>query len=165
MNKLILRKIGPWAAFILMLTALLLLISMMRTTYASLVNYDASLTRLISGRAFIYGSKYPDGIKCWYVLFTFFTVILLPYTVLARWFSHRKTRLAYWSFAVPTIALYLYLLLILSLPFIWLIHYINNMGFTPKRMYGLFYGLGGYILILTFLYWAVKKPNMYNKIK
>lgn len=76
-----LRKIGPLAAFILMLTALLLLISMMRTTYASLINYDASLTRLIGGRAFIYGSKYPDGIKCWYIIATFFLVIALPYLV------------------------------------------------------------------------------------
>ncbi len=39
----ILRKIGPVAALILMLTALLLLIWIMRTTYASLVNYDSSL--------------------------------------------------------------------------------------------------------------------------
>ncbi len=39
----ILRKIGPVAALILMLTALLLLISIMRTTYASLLNYDSSL--------------------------------------------------------------------------------------------------------------------------
>ena len=158
-----LRKIGPLAAFILMLTALLQLIYMMHTTYASLINYDASLTRLISGRTFIYGSKYPNGIKCWYMLFTFCSVILLPYTALARWFSHRKTRLAYWSFAIPTIALYLYLLLILSLPFSWLIHYINAMGFTPKRIYGLFYGLGGYILILTFLYWVLRRPNAHTK--
>ena len=42
----ILRKIGPVAALILMLTALLLLISIMRTTYASLLNYDSSLSRL-----------------------------------------------------------------------------------------------------------------------
>ena len=145
-----------------MLTALLLLISILRTTYVSLVNYDESLVRLISGKAFLYGSKYPDRIKCWYVLVTFFLAIALPYTVLARCISHRKTRLAYWSFVIPTVALYLYLLLILTLPFSWLIQYINAMGFTPKRIYGLFYGLGGYVVILGFLWWAVRKPGEKN---
>ena len=159
-----LRKIGTLAAFILMVTALLLLISIMRTTYVSLVNYDSSLTRLISGKTFILGFQYPSRpIHLWYGAFTIFIAIALPYTVLARCFSHRKTRLAYWSFAIPTIALYLYLLLILTLPFNWLIQYIDAMGFTPKRIYGLFYGLGGYILILTFLYWVLRRPDAYTK--
>jgi hypothetical protein len=143
-----------------MVTALLLLISTMRTTYVSLVNYDASLAGLISGRTFICGFQYPAvPIKRWYFLLTFFLAIALPYTVLARFFSHRKTRLAYWSFAIPTAVLYLYLLLILTLPFSWLIQYINAMGFTPKRIYGLFYGLGGYVVILGFLWWAVRRPG------
>ena len=161
-----LHKMGPLVSFVLTLTALLLLVWLMRTTYLSLLNYDKSLPRLISGRTFVYGSKYPDGIKCWYIAATFDTLILFLYTALARFLSHRKTRLAYWSFAIPTIALYLYLLLILTLPFSWLIHYINAMGFTPKRMYGLFYGLGAYILILTFLYWVIRKPkaNPPNKL-
>lgn len=158
-----LRKIGPFAAFILMLTALLLLIWMMHTTYVSLVNYDASLARLISGRVFICGFQYPSRpIHLWYVAFTIFIAIAFPYTVLARCISHRKTRLAYWSFVIPTAVLYLYLLIILTLPFSWLIQYIDAMGFTPKRIYGLFYGLGGYILILTFLYWVVRRPNAYT---
>ena len=159
----ILRKIGAVAAFILMLTALLLLISIMRTTYASLVNYDSSLARLISGRAFICGFQYPAGpIKRWYFLVTFFLAIALPYTVLARFLSHRKTRLAYWSFVIPTVAFYLYLLIILTIPFSWLIQYIDAMGFTAKRICGVFYGLAGYVVILGFLWWAVRKPEEKN---
>jgi hypothetical protein len=132
----------------------------MRTTYVSLLNYDESLARLITGRTFICGFQYPAGpIKRWYFLVTFFLAIALPYTVLARFLSHRKTPLAYWSFVIPTVAFYLYLLLILSIPFSWLIQYISAMGFTPRRLYGVFYGLAGYVVILVFLFWAVRKPH------
>jgi hypothetical protein len=33
------------------------------------------------------------------------------------------------------------------------------MGFTAKRIYGVFYGLGGYVVVLGFLWWAVRKPE------
>ena len=153
-QRTILRKIGSLAAFILMLTLLLLLVYL---THAS--STYASFPMLISGRPFLRGFQYFAGpIKCWYILVTFFLAIAIPYTALARLLSDRKTRLAYWSFVIPTTALYLYLLLILTLPFSWLIQYINTMGFTPKRMYAVFYGLGAYIIILGFLYWATKIP-------
>ncbi len=65
-------------------TALLLLISIMRTTYASLLNYDSSLSHLITGRTFICGFQYPAGpIKRWYFLVTFFLAIALPYYMLS----------------------------------------------------------------------------------
>ncbi|MHC4665011.1 MAG: hypothetical protein ACYS9T_03510 [Planctomycetota bacterium] len=149
----ILRKIGPLAAGILMLTPLLLFICMMDSTHASLAN-------LVSGKVFLCGFQYPSRpIQRWYAVVTFFIAIALPYTVLARCFSHRKTRLAYWSFVIPTAALYLYLLIILTIPFSWLIQYIDAMGFTAKRIYGVFYGLGGYVVVLGFLWWAVRKPE------
>lgn len=107
----ILRKIGALTALILMPTALLLLIWIMRTTYASLLNYDSSLVNLITGRTFICRFKYPSGpIKSWYFLVTFFLAIALPYTTLARFLTNRKSRFAYWSFVIPTLASYLYLL-------------------------------------------------------
>ena len=164
----ILRKIGAVAAFILMLTALLYLILIMSTTYASLTNYDASLPGIISGRvfsrAFICGFQEETSLQIlrWYMLVTILTVIAILCTVTARLFSHRKTRLAYWSFAIPTIALYLYLLLILTLPFSWVIQCINAMGFTLERVNGLLYGLGAYVVILGFLWWAVRKPREKN---
>lgn len=153
-----LRKIGPLAAFILMLILLLLLIWLTHASYTY-----ASLPMLISGRPFMSGFKYPSRpIRLWYMGITAFLTIALPYTVLARWLSHRQTRFAYWSFAIPTAVLYVYLLIILTIPFSWLIRYIDAMGFTPKRIQALFYSLGGYILILTFLYWVLRRPNAYT---
>ena len=149
----ILRKIGPVASFILMLTAVLLLVAIMGNTHASIPN-------LTTGKPFVLGFQYPSRpIHLWYGLFTIFTAIAIPFTVLARCLSHRKTRFAYRSFAITTTALYVYLLIILTIPFCWLIQYIEAMGFTPKRIYGLFYGLGGYVVILGFLWWAVRKPK------
>ena len=88
----ILRKIGALTALVLMPTALLLLIWIMRTTYASLLNYDSSLVNLITGRTFICRFQYPAGpIRTWYFLVTFFLAIALPYTTLARFLTHRKT--------------------------------------------------------------------------
>ena len=113
------RRIGAVTGFILMLTLLLPLIW---STHAS--STYASLPLLIDGRAFTYhwadppsdfeGPDYAIGI--WYGSITIFLAIALPCTVLARCFSHRKTRLAYWSFAIPTAVLYVWLLIILTIP-------------------------------------------------
>ena len=98
----ILRKIGVVAAPILMLTALLLLIWTMRKTYASLLNVKY-LSNLITGRAFICRFQYPAyAIRYWYFLVTFFLAIALTFTTLARFLTHRKTRLAHFSFVIPT---------------------------------------------------------------
>ena len=116
-----------------------LLIWTMRTTYASLLNVKY-LSNLITGRAFICSFQYPAyAIRYWYFLVTFFLAIALTFTTLARFLTHRKTRFAHFSFVIPTLALYLYMLVILTIPFSWLIQYINNMGFTyslsPRAAY------------------------------
>lgn len=148
-----LRKRGPLVAFILMLTLLLALIYMMHTTYVSLPN-------LIRSNPFIRKFQYPSvAIHRWYFLGTMFIVISIPYTVIARCLSHRKTPLAYWSFVIPTVAFYLYWLIIWTIPFSCLIQYINTMGSTSKRIHGLWYSLGGYIVILGFMWWIVRKPK------
>ena len=150
-----LRKIGPLAAFILMLTALLLLLYIMRHTYAALPD-------LITGKAFTLRFQYPShAIRRWYVIATLFSAIAIPYTVFVRCFTHRKTRSAYWLFVVPTVTLYLYLLIIWTIPFNWLIEYTAR-GVTTKRIQGLFYGLGWYVVIMGFLWWAVRKPGKKN---
>lgn len=158
------RRIGAVTGFILMLTLLLLLIWL---THGS--STYASLPSLISGRVFLAYPPDPQGsagpahsIRLWYMGVTAFIIIALPFTVAARYLSHRKTSSAYWSFAIPTSILYLYLLIILTIPFSWLIRYIDVMGFTPKRIHALFYGLGGYIIILAFLYWVLRKPKAYT---
>jgi len=40
-----------------------------------------------------------------------------------------------------------------------LIQYVNSMGFTPNRLMGLLYGIGGGILVVGFLVWALRKPQ------
>ncbi len=151
-----LRRIGPLAAFILMLALLLQLIYLMRTTYVSIPN-------LITSNPFIHGFQYPAGpILKWYNLGTMFITMAIPYTVIARSLTHRNTRFAYWSYVIPTVAFCLYLLIIWTIPFSWLIQYINDMGSTPKRIHGLWYGLAGYVVIMGFLFWAIRKPSQKN---
>ena len=157
------RRIGAVAAFILMLTLLLLLLCW--------TDGAASLHRLINGQAFMYRWEDPPpdfegpdfAIRFFYAVMTIFLALALPCTVLARCLSHRKTRSAYWSFAIPTAILYLYVLVSLTVPFSWLIQLIDRAGSTHRRINVLYYGVAGYILIAAFLYWVLRKPKAYKK--
>lgn len=95
----------------------------------------------------------------WYFVSTVFAAMVLPYVAVARWVSSRRTRAGYWAFAIPAAALCLYLLITLTVPFWWVVQYINAMGVTPRRIHGLVYGLGGYAVILGFFAWAVWPPK------
>lgn len=156
----ILYKIGPAVSFVLMLSAVFLLGSFMHSK-------NGPFLYVVSGHLFtgsfdrIHAGTYLDQptIGKWYFLFILFTAMTLPATAVAKWLNHRKTHLAYWFFVVPAVALCMYLLITLTVPFWWLVQYIHSMGVTPKRIYGLMYCLGGYILILTFLYWVIKFPS------
>jgi hypothetical protein len=92
----------------------------------------------------------------WYILCTFFTVVTFPYLAAVRWASARTTWTGYWAFAGPTIIVCFWLLCMLTTAFSWLVQYIYAMGFTTRRVYGLAYGIGAYIVILGFLYWALR---------
>jgi len=96
------------------------------------------------------------SIKVGFFLFTLFTAVAFPYVAIARWKSDRNTRLGCWAFSITTTALCICLLGPLTFAFGRLITYIHAMGFTPRRIYGLLYGLGGYIAVLGFLYWATR---------
>ena len=95
----------------------------------------------------------------WFFLFTLVTTTTFPYLAIVRSISTRKTRLQWWIFAVPTALLCLFSLCLLTIPFYWVIQYIDAMGVTARRIYGLIYGMGGYIVVLGFLYWAVRVPK------
>ena len=117
---------------------------------------------VLSGQIF-HGHFDPDSewqgvlsIKISFFLFTLFTAVAFPYVAIARWKSDRNTRLGYWAFSVTATALCICLLGILTCAFGRLITYIHAMGFTPMRIFGLLYGLGGYIVVLGFLYWATR---------
>ena len=94
-----------------------------------------------------------------FVLFTLFAVMVVPYVLVIRWLSDRRTRAGYWCFAIPSIVLCLYLLILLTVPFWWLIQYVHAMGFTPRRVRGLAFGAVSFIVILAFLYWQLRPPT------
>ena len=110
-------------------------------------------------RVHVGGAMDQPSLTKWFFLFTYFSALVLPYVAVARWMSDRSTRFGYWAFTVLTIALCLCPLSILTLPFWWVIQYIDAMGITPRRVYGLVYALGGYIAVLGFLCWAVWPPK------
>ena len=94
--------------------------------------------------------------------FTLFTAVSLPYVAIVRWKSNRSSPSGYWSFFVTTIAICVCLLVTLTCAIGKLLTYIEAMGLTPRRIYGLLYGLGGYIIVLGFLYWANRMSGKKN---
>jgi len=91
--------------------------------------------------------------------FTVFCVTMLPFVSVVRAISDRRSRAGYWAFAVPTSIIGLFLLSMLTDTFWMLIVYIRDMGFTPRRVYGLAFGIGSYCVVLSFLWWALRPPK------
>jgi hypothetical protein len=94
----------------------------------------------------------------WYFWFSVLTVIILSYSAMVRRFCV-KTRLEYWTFMVPVTVLCCFLPCLLTMPFYWLIQYIQAMGPTPARICGLLYGIGGYTVVLGFWVWAIRSKT------
>lgn len=92
-------------------------------------------------------------------LFTVMTILSLPYAAFIRWISDRRNTAGYWTYTVSVLLLCVFLLCIVNLPTCLLIQYISSMGSTPRRIYGLVYGISGAVLVLIFLCWAVRKPK------
>lgn len=154
------RKVGPLGTAIFLMIALVPLGSFA-------LSEDSPFIYVMSGQLFAsqfsrthVGSALDQPtIGKWLFIFTWFTAMVFPYVAVARWISNRRTRSGYWTFTIPTVALCLCPLTFLTCAFWWLLQYVGAMGFTPARMQGLIYGFGGYIILLGFLYWAVRPPN------
>jgi len=122
---------------------------------------------VFSGRLFasqwnpIHGAKSFDQptVGKYYMIFTMMTVIVVPYLAIVRKLSARRTRLEYWTFVIPTAILCLFLLCLLTIAFYWLIQWIDAAGRTSGRTYAQLYGLGGYIIVLGFFFWAIRPPK------
>lgn len=99
----------------------------------------------------------------WYFWFTVFTVFTLPYMAAVKRFCVRQSKLRHWFFSVGLTILCLFLVCLLTIPFFWLIQYIDAMGYTSKRMWGLLYGLGGCAVVMFFYIWAVRRPRSVQK--
>jgi hypothetical protein len=106
-------------------------------------------------RSHIGGALDQPSLNKWFFLFLLFSANVLPYAAAVRWMSRRKTRFGFWAFTIPTAALCLMLLSVLTVPYWWVIQYIGAMGWTAKRFWGLVYGLGGYVAVILFFAWSV----------
>ncbi len=155
------RKVGPLRTAVFMAMALVPLASLALGPLRHVVSGD--LFRSEFHRIHVGTVLDQPTIGKWFFLSALFAALAFPYAATARWMSDRSTRLGYWAFAVPTAALCLCLLSILTMPFWWLLQYIDAMGFTEVRISGVVYGLLGYVVILGFLCWAVWPPNKKRK--
>jgi len=93
----------------------------------------------------------------WLLWFSFLTALSVPIILLVRWLSDRRTRVGHWIFAAPVLAIGVLLLSLLVCVMCDLIQYVYWMGFTPKRVFGLSFGLGALILLPWFLRWTLRR--------
>lgn len=101
----------------------------------------------------------------WYFWFTVFTVIGLFYMTIIYKFCVQKSKLRHWFFVIPLTILCLFLVCLLTIPFWWLIQYVREMGYTEKRILGLLYGIGGYLVVLLYYFWIVRLKMYFSKSK
>lgn len=132
---------------------------------AASVDENLPFLYVLSGKLFsstfaghVGGALDQPSITKWLFLATIFSLNCLTYVSIARWASDRKSLTEYWCFAVPAVLMCLYSMTVLTLPFWWLMQYVDAMGFTPKRIYGITYCLIVYASLLSFFAWALWKP-------
>jgi hypothetical protein len=122
---------------------------------------------IISGNLFtstfsryrISGALDQSGISKYFFLFMYTGFQSSAFAAIARWAANRKTRLGYWTFIIPVFIMCIFLLSILTMPFYWLIQYIQAMGYTKMRITGLIYGAGGYLTVIAFFIWCAWPPD------
>ena len=124
------------------------------------------LWRLLSGRLFadrvvpweeaIYHTLTPFVVRDFFQYFAIIAVPTLAYVAAARWLSDRSTPGGRRAFAVPAVAICACLVVLLTIPFAWLVQYTTSMGLTQARANGLLCGVAGYAVILAFAWWSVR---------
>ena len=143
------NKVGPTGTFVILAILLVPMVCW----------FHDMVLRVVSGRLFAEQLGSLWGVECatnqGFLCFTVFTAVALPYIAAVRWISDRSTRLGYWVFAVPTVAVCVCLLSLLTAPFYWSLLYIPT-AYQPLYFV---YGIGGYVVVLAFLRWAIWPPN------
>ena len=125
---------------------------------------------VFSGRLFAFqwditSPNYPfdHPLPSWgYVFFAEVAVIVLSYVALVRKMSARRTRLEYWTFVIPTAFVCLFLICMVTIPFCYTIKWMDAAGRGPGEMV---VGLGGYIIVLGFFFWAIRPPKRKDELK
>jgi len=97
--------------------------------------------------------------------FTYLAILAASQVAATRHIACRETRVGYWSFVAPVIALFLLLLLYLSCVIHSLIVYVHTLGFTSLRVYGLLYGIACYVALFAFLRWAIRGNDRVSERK
>ncbi len=95
----------------------------------------------------------------WLLWFSVLTAVSVPLILLARWLGDRSTRVGYWTFAILVVVIGGLLLSVAMLPLCLLMQYAYWMGFTPKRVLGLSFGLNSVVALAWFLWWALRRPT------
>lgn len=163
-NSGISLKLATGFAITVVLTVfpLLLLAWMMESGEPGL--FFGTFTYVLSGQLFASGwdrihaggSLDQPTIGKWYFWFTVFTIVNLPYMLAVKIVCVHRSKLRHWIFVIGLTVLCLFLLCLLTIPFYWLVQYIDAMGTTVKRIEGIVYGIGGYATVLLFYAWAVR---------
>ena len=83
--------------------------------------------------------------------FTFLAVVSLPLALMVRWMSDREKRSAYRVYAFGGMVLGFILFWMLFYPLSLLLLYVNEMGFTPRRVKGLCYCAGWGVILTGFV--------------
>ncbi len=158
------RKLGVVGTAVLMAVPLALIFYLFSD---DVLNVRNICFHVLSGRLFtrqwdpihpVHAGYYLDQptIGKYYFHFTWMTVIVLPYLAIVRKRCARRTRLEYWTFVIPTVILCLLLICIVTVPFCWSIKWMDAAGRGPGDMV---VGLGGYIVVLGFFFWAIRPPK------
>ena len=162
-NNLRKRKLGVVGTAILM-GLLLALLAWPDSDASDVFDIRNVFSYVFSGRLFAVFAEQWDP-ECYldhpnpglgYFFFAQVAVILLFYVALVRKISARRTRLEYWTFVIPTAFVCLLLICIVTVPFCWSIKWMDAAGSGPG---GMVVGLGGYIIVLGFFFWAIRPPK------
>ena len=160
------QKLPSLAAVFLMLPVLILAWFVAKEPFLSVASGDLSCY-VLSGKLFsenfntIHAGSGLDQptIGKWLFWFSVMALLSLPYATTVRWICRRGNIVGYLAYVIPVILLCVFLLCILSWPICWLIQYVHSMGFTPRKVCGLIYGVAGCAMVIGFLFRAIRKPK------
>jgi hypothetical protein len=154
------QKIGWWGTVLLMLPILFFIWLVAQEPFLSVVSgkvpYNILIGKLFSEK---FDIGHARGIRIGLIWFSFMAVVSLPYSLAVRWSSNLRNRAGYLAYSISMTLLCIFLLCILLWPVCWLIQYIHSMGVTPRRIFGLVYGIAGFVIVIRLLCWAIKRPE------
>ncbi len=90
------------------------------------------------------------------LVFTIFAALMFIFIAIARAAMDGRRRAGYWAFALPAVIIGLFLFSILTGEFYTLLLYIRAYGFTLRRIAGLVFCAGSFVILAAFYGWALR---------